>query len=212
MQHLVFDVAHTLLHKPTYWDKTIAFLKQKGCILTSDGIMLRHKILSDSIIFPDKTSEDFYLNFNKQFFLSCGIQLTDVELKTFFLSVKNLTWEAYNDTQILKELTDKPLHILSNWDNSLEKKIEGIFPKTFTTIIGSEKTGDKKPNLSFYKHLIQNLNCEPEQITYVGDSYLLDYMPAKALGINAILLDRHNVYNGIGLTKINSLAELTKHL
>ena len=51
-----------------------------------------------------------------------------------------------------------------------------------------------KPDPEFYNFVLNSLNCEPDQILYVGDSIKLDIEPAQKLGINTLLIDRQNFY------------------
>lgn len=210
-QCIVFDVAHTLLHKPDFWVKCESFLKANGCELGLAEVQLRHKVLSEGIVFPDRTSEDFYKDFNRYFLQSCGIIVTDNILNDFFLLSKNLPWEAFEDTKILTDLPG-PLHIISNWNETLPSVIASFFPDTFTKVLGSEIVKDRKPNKSFYKILLKELNVPADKIVYIGDSYLLDYVPSMQLGFKSILLDRFGIHKDGAINKIGSLYELPKLL
>lgn len=68
------------------------------------------------------------------------------------------------------------------------QKIEAIDPdgRFFDQIITSEEVGVEKPDLHIFNYALKKLNCTPEQVTFIGDSFTNDIQPAIHLGMNAI--------------------------
>eukprot|EP00270_Netrium_digitus_P012078 TRINITY_DN3892_c0_g1_i6.p1 TRINITY_DN3892_c0_g1~~TRINITY_DN3892_c0_g1_i6.p1 ORF type:complete len:259 (+),score=12.95 TRINITY_DN3892_c0_g1_i6:127-903(+) len=86
------------------------------------------------------------------------------------------------------------------WDFGVFSGIEGI----------------ERPSLAlFTKAFIYAGNPDPQQILHIGDTLRKDYIPAKALGLHALLLDRTNSLNGEehkGVTRIKDLWEAIEWL
>lgn len=206
---LLFDAANTLIHKPDLWSRIIDVLAANNITVDRLELKRKHKILSEIVHFPDRTSSDFYKTFNYELLLSLGIIADNKLLDEVFKACSYLPWKAFDDTNHIKEIKIKKA-ILSNFNSSLKNNIEGIFGDTlFETIIGSEIEGIGKPEIGFYKRALEILNIEPDRILYVGDSLKLDIIPAQSLGIDAWLIDRDENFKGFK-KRISSLTELDK--
>ncbi len=203
----LFDLANTLLYKPTFYTRFLGVLKHHGYEIPSDVFKAKHRWLSEVITFPDKTSRAFYQDFNSHLLLSMGIAPEPNLLDEVFSACTYLPWEAFEDTRMLDKL-EFPKAILSNWDESVKEKVNEFFPGQFSTVFGSALNGLRKPDPAFFHKAISGLGVQPEEITYVGDSLKLDIFPALDLGIDAVLIDRNNDYPFYRGRKICNLEEL----
>jgi HAD superfamily hydrolase (TIGR01509 family) len=61
--------------------------------------------------------------------------------------------------------------------------IKEYFQHLFTSL----ELGATKPNLDFFKNIIQKTNLKPNECIMVGNDYEKDIVPAKAVGIHTIL-------------------------
>jgi putative hydrolase of the HAD superfamily len=68
------------------------------------------------------------------------------------------------------------------------QKIEAIDPEgqLFDQIITSEEVGVEKPDTRIFNYALKKINCSPEQVTFIGDSFVNDIQPAINLGMKAI--------------------------
>ena len=210
-KYIFFDVANTLLYKPELFIKINQVLIKHGYQVEIKYLKKVHKLLSETITFPDKTSKDFYHQFNAELLYVIGILPTNKLLEDIFLACTYMEWHPFADTDFLNQISI-PIGVISNWDTSLESKLKSYFNCDFFAIYGSQKEGLKKPSLDFYKKAIEKLECSPNEILYVGDSIKLDTEPARKLGIEAILVDRENVFPYYKESKINSLHQLSTFL
>jgi len=190
-RYILFDAANTLIHKPLLWERFHGQLKKYGFDVPLELLKKNHKLLSESIAFPDRTSDDFYRKFNSEVLFSLGIIPTTQMLQDIFESCSYLKWEQFDDTDVLKSLT-LPLGVLSNFNSGLEDQVGKIFGGIFSNIIGSENHGVAKPDPRFYELALSKTGFKAEEILYVGDSVKLDMEPAQKLGFRAILIDRDN--------------------
>lgn len=203
----LFDLANTLLYKPSFFTRFLSVLDHHGYSIPMPDFVAKHRWLSEVILFPDKTSKDFYAEFNAKLLLSLGIEPKHDLLDELFSACTYLPWEAFQDTYVLGNLKASKA-ILSNWDESVHEKVESFFPGQFHAVFGSALSGVRKPDNAFFQKAIEELGVNPSKIIYVGDSLKLDIFPALGLGIDAILIDRNNDYPFYRGKKIHSLEEL----
>jgi putative hydrolase of the HAD superfamily len=203
---LLFDAANTLIHKPLLFIKAKEVLETYGIKSTIEGLREKHKIVSELILFPDRTNTEFYYEFNKAWLYSLGIIPEKDLLNKLFEVCSYLPWEKFEDTNVLMELNIKKA-ILSNFNSSLEDIVSTHFPGIFSQLVVSEVENIRKPDIKFYKRAIEILEVKPQDIIYIGDSIKLDIEPALTVGMRAFLIDRNNDYPFSSYT-INSLTQL----
>jgi putative hydrolase of the HAD superfamily len=210
VEYILFDVAGTLLHKPTMLDKIQQVLTKAGYQTDRHDLALKHKILSETIHFPDKTDKKFYQFFNGELLFSLGIIPTPTLINAIFEACSYLPWEKFEDTNVLNSL-GVPMGIVSNFNTTLPDKLAFFFGDIFTHIFVSEQMGVAKPALAFYEYALHHLNLKPENILYIGDSLKLDIVPAKTLGIKTLLIDRQGFF-AVHEDRIDSLYGIKSHL
>ena len=81
-------------------------------------------------------------------------------------------------------------------------------------IFSPDIAGAQKPDLKAFLAVFEKMKADPEEAVMVGDSLENDILPALALGIKPILLDRKgNIeIDNPAITKIKSLKELKRYL
>lgn len=83
------------------------------------------------------------------------------------------------------------LGVLSNWDHRLPPLLETLgLAQYFEVLVVSALEGVEKPDPAIFLRAIERVGLKPEEILYVGDHRHLDLDPARALGIQAYLVDR----------------------
>ena len=208
IKFIFFDVAQTLLWKPTVHLEIEAFCKKNGVNISNDEIIKRHRILSEVTHFPDKTSREFYIEFNYKLLLALGFVATKDLAEELFNNCSYKLWSAFEDCKAIKDL-NVPVGILSNWDKSLADKLSDFFPQIqFTEMVISSVVGFQKPSQEIFDYAIKASGVDPREIIFVGDSIRLDYVPARATGIRSILLDRDKVFEGFNGERIESIQQL----
>lgn len=210
IKYIYFDVAGTLLEKPLLYANIQKSLADFGYDITIKDIKIKHKLVSELIHFPDRTDEMFYTKFNSEFLYVLGIVPTEELLKSIFKNCTYLNWQAFEDTQILKEI-NIPMGVISNFNTSLRDKLEHFFGPFFKDVFVSEELGVAKPNIAFYQEALNKIQLKPSEVLYIGDSVRLDYEPAYKIGFNVLIIDRDNFYPNLKY-KISNLAEITDFL
>jgi HAD superfamily hydrolase (TIGR01549 family) len=210
IQYIFFDVAGTLLGKPTLYSIIQNTLRDFGHEVTLDEIKNKHKLLSEVIHFPDRTDVAFYEKFNSELLYLLGIIPEEALVNSIFKKCTYLPWQAFDDTQILKELP-LPMGVISNFNTSLKDKLEQFFGTVFQDVFVSEELGVAKPKIEFYKKALERIPFAAHEVLYVGDSIKLDLEPASKLGFKVLIIDRDNFYPN-SKNKISSLTEITQFI
>lgn len=206
---IFFDVANTLLYKPKVYSAIQNVLLDHKVAVPYPSLIAAHRLLSETIIFPDKTSSDFYREFNSHLLRSFGVVPTERLLDTLFSACSYLPWEAFSDVDFLSSIK-VPMGVLSNWDRSLQEKLPLIANTSFDWILGSAEQGVRKPDLTFFQKIIEATGMQAEEIVYVGDSMRLDIEPALSLGMKAVLIDRDDLYPHATVQRVKSLHEVAQ--
>lgn len=204
-----FDVASTLLEKRALYPTLVAAFARAGHPLDESLLRERHKILTEVLPFPDRTTRSFYDDFNTKLCFAVGVVPTEALLADCYASCRALPWAPFDDVGALARF-GCPLGILSNWDVSLEAKLLALIGEDvrFTRIIGSETVGVAKPEPAIFEHALRDLPCRPDEVLFVGDSLRLDIAPALGFGIDAVLLDRQDAFPSYRGRRVRSLWEL----
>ena len=210
IQYIFFDVAGTLLGKPTLYSIIQNTLRDFGHEVGLDEIKNKHKLLSEVIHFPDRTDMAFYEKFNSELLYLLGIVPEEASVNSIFKKCTYLPWEAFDDTQILKKLP-LPMGVISNFNTSLKDKLAQFFGPVFQDVFVSEELGVAKPNIEFYQKALEKIPFAAHEVLYVGDSIKLDLEPASKLGFKVLIIDRDNFYPN-SKNKISSLTEITQFI
>ena len=202
-----FDVANTLLCKPGLYGAIAGVLAERAIEIPTDDLAMRHRLLSEAVNFPDRTSVEFYERFNAQLLRSLGVAADAELVRAIHRACNYLPWAPFADVSYLKSLR-QPIGVLSNWDRSLPDHLRTLTGIPFRWILGSEEHSMRKPDPAFYALMLEAADCPAGEIVYVGDSIALDIEPAQRLGVRAWLLDRDDLYAHGNLPRLRSLAEI----
>ena len=85
------------------------------------------------------------------------------------------------------------LGVISNFDFRLYRILDGLdLTRYFDSITISSEAGYAKPRREVYDAALARAGVTARDAMHVGDSEHLDFAPAAALGIAAVLIDREN--------------------
>lgn len=130
------------------------------------------------ILYPNVDSNLVAITFRK---LSCDYIKPYVGVKRL---LKRLREEGYK------------IYLLSNAQSSFTKYELNRFNMIplFDGIFLSSDLGIKKPNLKYYKALIDKYNIDINEAVMIGNDYNNDILPAKELGLKTIYLETNQSY------------------
>lgn len=111
----------------------------------------------------------------------------------------------------LRELAEQGyvLGVVSNWEGWLAGLLErlGIAPLLRVMVVSGAE-GVEKPDPRIFSLALERGALEPGRTVYVGDSLTHDVAPALAMGMGAVLLDRHGKHRRARVPIVGSLEEV----
>lgn len=126
------------------------------------------------------------------------------------------SWAEYPDARpLLEDLRDRDfrLGVISNATDLVEKVLINLdLARYFDPIVISDKVGVRKPNERIFLMAAEMIGARPNRILYIGDKLAIDVLGASRAGLNAVLLDRMNVYANVNCLRIRSLSALRRFL
>tara|TARA_Y100000310_G_scaffold34771_1_gene32929 strand:+ start:3635 stop:4306 length:672 start_codon:yes stop_codon:yes gene_type:complete len=143
--------------------------------------------------------KEFYSSYNKMLLAELGI----VSKKDFYDYYKNIQRKWILDDKCVSVLTSlkkrgRRIGVISNFDRNLRGIINDLGIIEFIDfLVISQEIGLEKPNIEFYKYVQSCYNIDITKTIYVGDSYSLDYLPARKIGIKSYLIDKSKYYTNV---------------
>jgi len=109
-------------------------------------------------------------------------------------------WRVHDDVfPTLSTLRDRGIGmgIISNWDYRLPALLEQLNLSTyFDEALISFREGIAKPSVDLYRRALNRVAHPAHAIRYVGDHVDLDLEPARAVGMDAYIVDREGASAG----------------
>ncbi len=129
-----------------------------------------------------------------------NFQPTESELNSLSESIKN--WLPFPDTlAALQSLKQKyQLAIISNIDDELFANSAKHLQVEFDFVITAAQVKSYKPSKNNFEVSIQKMAIAPEKILHIAQSIYHDIVPAKAIGLSTIWVNRRQGKEGFGAT------------
>lgn len=120
-------------------------------------------------------------------------------------------WCAYDDVaETLRRLKSQgyATGIISNWDPRLASILDGLeLSKDLDTVVSSAVVGLHKPDPRIFELACERVGVSPTEAIHVGDHHYADIVGATAVGMKAVLIDRHNAENERAIASLQQLDE-----
>src|SRR5580700_5947606 len=131
------------------------------------------------------------------------------------------TWKPWPDTvAALRQLkTRYRLAILSNVDDDLFATTRPKLEVDFDEVITAQQAKAYKPSLKLFELALSRIHAPAHRVLHVGQSIYHDVIPAQALGLATVWVNRPSSRPGVGAVKsaeatpdltVTSLAELAE--
>jgi putative hydrolase of the HAD superfamily len=122
-------------------------------------------------------------------------------------------WRVYDDVApALTELKRRGLKlgVISNFDSRLYDVLRVCdLDRFFDSVHVSTRVGAAKPDAAIFRAALNHYAIEAREAWHVGDSLRDDVEGASAIGVNAVLLDRHNRFaENAAAARITTLEQL----
>jgi 2-haloacid dehalogenase len=153
----------------------------------------------------------------RRFGAQLGFNPTDAEARSLPDSLP--TWKPWPDTvAALRQLKSRfRLAILSNVDDDLFALTRPQLGVNFDEVITAQQAQAYKPSLKIFELALSRINSPAHRVLHVGQSVYHDVIPAQALGLATVWVNRPSARPGVGAVKsaeakpdliVSSLAEL----
>src|ERR1700734_241984 len=131
------------------------------------------------------------------------------------------TWKPWPDTvAALRQLKSRfRLAILSNVDDDLFALTRPKLEIAFDDVITAQQAQAYKPSLKIFELALSRIQTPAHRVLHVGQSIYHDVVPAQALGLATVWVNRPSARPGVGAVKtalaepdleVSSLAELAE--
>jgi 2-haloacid dehalogenase len=137
----------------------------------------------------------------RQFGIELGFTPTAEELRSLPDSLPN--WKPWPDTvAALTQLKTRfRLAILSNVDDDLFAATRPQLGVEFDEVITAQEAQAYKPSLKLFELALSRVNAPAHRVLHVGQSIHHDVIPAQALGLATVWVNRPSARPGVGAVK-----------
>jgi putative hydrolase of the HAD superfamily len=225
---VIFDLGNTLVNA---WIPEVTYQK----VLASLGISRSVEEIKEAL---SRTEEEFgksnyrsmygkvsyteyWEKWDSQVLRNLGIaedgRLAKEAMERWFDHVDCVTYPDTKVTLARLKLMGLKLGLIST---GYEEDITAIFKKAnleksfFDIIVGANTTKKEKPHPDVFKYALRKLGVKPEETLFVGDHIDNDYKGARAVGIDALLIQREDRSpdNISDFKRISTLEEIYKFI
>ncbi len=224
IQHVFFDLDHTLWDFETNSAKTFDFIFKENAISIDMASFLkiyvpinhrywklyREEKVSKSALRYQRLRESF-----DALRYTISDDLIHHLSKVYIDNLPNYNQLFEGTLDILNHLKPQyQLHIITNGFDEIQdlKLIRSGIKKYFDKVITSESVGVKKPNPKIFDYALQSANALPEHSIMIGDNLEADVQGALNMNMKAIFCNFEKQAIPKDITGIHSLYELKKHL
>jgi 2-haloacid dehalogenase len=112
-------------------------------------------------------------------------------------------WKPWPDTvEALRRLKSRfRLAIISNVDDDLFARTRPQLGVDLDEVITAEQAGAYKPSLKIFELALSRINAPAHRVLHVGQSIYHDVVPAQALGLATVWVNRPSARPGVGAVK-----------
>ncbi|HJT63869.1 MAG TPA: haloacid dehalogenase type II [Candidatus Limnocylindria bacterium] len=129
-----------------------------------------------------------------------GVEVTAEELAAFSESVPD--WPAFPDSApALRQLASRyRLGVITNCDDDLFAASAAQLGVPFEWVVTAEQAQDYKPSHAPFLIALKAIDVPPERVLHVAQSLYHDHVPAHALGLATVWVNRRHDRPGFGAT------------
>ncbi|MFH1755418.1 MAG: haloacid dehalogenase type II [Candidatus Latescibacterota bacterium] len=112
-------------------------------------------------------------------------------------------WPAFDDTvrSLLALKKRYKLAVISNTDDDLFAQTARTLEVTFDWVVTAQQVGAYKPSAKNFEFALAKTGVRREQILHVAQSIYHDIVPAAAIGLSTVWVNRRGGQEGFGATR-----------
>ena len=219
---IFIDVGRTMVEVPPFADLYRQACQELGVAVALEALQAATKQVWDRIVQDDATvtfaptvpvNRHFWRLTNYQTLLLAGVEEKLLAIEERFQEILDdaATFPVFPgvlDALAALSTGEYVLGIISNWDWALPRICRQLgLAEYFDFILASSRLGCAKPHPGIFQRALAIAGVAPAQALHVGDSVYADVNGARAVGLDAVLLD-HSGQAHSDYPVIRSLDEL----
>ena len=207
------------------WDRVAATLTRFGMPVTGEALRDAEPAvkfaIDDAYRIATSTDADRWGQYFERILQRAGVADSPAR-KAAILEVQayhaeHNIWEQVPDDVVpaLEQLATLgvKLAITSNANGVLHRCFDRIgLTRFFDVICDSCIEGVEKPDPRFFHIVVERAGGRPETTLHVGDLYHVDVVGARRAGMQAMLIDPHDLYGGYEVPRVRTLNDLVEQL
>jgi 2-haloacid dehalogenase len=199
--HLTFDCYGTLIDWETGILTQLRAILERHAIRPADEEILelhsKHEALQEAS--STRPYREILRNVMAGIASELGVDLSPPELESLPESIAR--WPAFADTvPALHRLKERyKLAILSNIDDDLFRGTANLLDVEFDDVITAQQVGAYKPEPAIFHAALERLGAHASRVLHVAQSLYHDHVPAKALGLTTVWINRPSLRADVGL-------------
>ena len=165
----------------------------------------------------DARARSFWSEYYAEALLDAGVDLPREELISAGNAVYDWyqqpeQWEPYPEVpEALRRAHERGLvqGVVSDWGTDLVPLLHAHQVTLYLDfVVASAAVGTAKPHPDIFRYALARAELAPDDVIYVGDSYVSDVLGARTVGIAAVLLDREGKAPAVDCPVVSSLLEV----
>jgi len=165
----------------------------------------------------DARARSFWSEYYAEALLDAGVDLPREELASAGDAVYDWyqqpeQWEPYPEVpEALRRAHERGLvqGVVSDWGTDLVPLLHAHQVTLYLDfVVASAAVGTAKPHPDIFRYALARAELEPDDVIYVGDSYVSDVLGARTVGIAAVLIDREGKAPAVDCPVVSSLLEV----
>lgn len=165
----------------------------------------------------DARARSFWSEYYAEALLDAGVDLPREELASAGDAVYDWyqqpeQWEPYPEVpEALRRAHERGLvqGVVSDWGTDLVPLLHAHQVTLYLDfVVASAAVGAAKPHPDIFRYALARAELAPDDVIYVGDSYVSDVLGARTVGIAAVLIDREGKAPAVDCPVVSSLLEV----
>jgi len=215
---IFFDVGNTLVF-PNH-EKTLAPLRERSVHPTPAQLLAAERTARQEmdllVSLSRKVDQQYWETYYLRLLQELLIDDASLQQQLVNLARTSSNWRRVRPGtgEVLAKLqAEYRLAVISNSDGGMANLLAELgLGQYFEQVIDSGTIGYEKPDPEIFQAALEAMQVAPEHAVYVGDIYAIDFLGARNVGMNAVLMDLAGVYAGQNLPRIESINDLPKHV
>jgi putative hydrolase of the HAD superfamily len=220
LRAIFFDAGNTLVFPNL--ERTLAPLQARGIAPQREQLHAAERSAKRKLDAGELTGNGNSVDFNywrvyySELLAELGLEDEELKLALVQASRRSGAWDSVlpGTREVLEQLrAHYQLGVVSNSDGGIGPLLHRCgLGECFLSITDSGHVGCEKPDRRIFHAALKTMDISADQAVYLGDVYSVDYLGARAAGMNALLFDVSGTYVGRDLPRITTLANVAPAL